>query len=199
MKVKSSYLNLALLCLPFLFTNCSKDDEGISAGQKKEIITSTTWQINDVVAHVTYNYNFGGLEQNMDSTYSAIEDLPECEYDVDYNFLESGILQYTLAETYCGEDVNGNFTWKLNESGNELTIVGDEGSLFITTTSGTVVKEEVTLQVTELNENVLKCRLNVPLEEFMGMYFDEFTLSFMEEMDISIEGSMEVDYIFKKK
>ena len=199
MKIKNTYFRLALLCLPFLFTNCSKDDEGISAEQKEEIITSTTWEINDIVTHVTYNYNFAGFEESLDSTYSIIKDLPECEYDIDYNFLISGILQYTPSETYCGEDINGNFTWDLSDSGNELTIVGDEGALFVTTSSGTIVKEDLVLQIMEINENTLKCRMNIPFDEFIGMYLDEFTLGIMEEMDISITGSMEVDYTFVAK
>lgn len=199
MKIKNTYFRLALLCLPFLFTNCSKDDEDISAEQKEEIITSTTWEINDIAAHVIYNSSFAGFEEGMDSTFSVVKNLPECEYDIDYNFLISGILQYTPSETYCGEDINGNFTWDLSDSGNELTILGDEGALFVTTSSGTIVKEDLVLQIIEINENILKCRMEIPLDEFIGMYFDEFSLDLMEEMGISMTGSMEVDYTFVAK
>ena len=198
MKSNTTYLKLFLICLPFVFSSCSKDDEGMSSAEKEEILTSNTWVIDDIVSHQSYEYNIMGMKESIDTTFSAIEGLQSCAYDIDYNFLISKIIQYTPAEDYCGEEIKGNFTWELSPSGNELTIVGDEGALFVTSSTGTYVKDDLVLQVLELNSTTLKCRLEVPFDEFISSYFGE-NAEIYEEMGIEISGGMTVDYIWVKK
>lgn len=199
MKLNSIYFKLLLLFVPVIFVSCSKDDEGPSAEEKAKILSSNTWVIQDMVTQQSYKYDISGFKYEMDTTINVLEPLEKCQYDVDYQFLSSKIIQYTLAEDYCGEPINGNFTWELSPSGNELTIEGDEGALFVTTSVGIVVKNDVVLQVLEINNSTLKCRLHVPFDEFIGTYLDASMIEMLEEMEISISGEMTVDYTFVKK
>lgn len=194
------YLNfhLLLLIVSFFFSSCSKDKEEVSAVQGIEILTANTWEVKEVMAHQVFETSLMGYESKVDTTFDVLKDLDECEYDVSYNFSDNGQLLYTLSETYCGADINGNFTWELNSADNELTITGDEGALFIVSPTGTVTKEDIVLKVLELNENTLKLRFTLSEEEFLGSYMDEASLILMEEMGAEISGSMEVDYTFLK-
>ena len=79
-----------------------------------------------------------------------------------------------------------------------MTIVGDEGALFVSSSTGTFVKDDLVLQVLEINNTMLKCRLEVPLDDFISSYFGDYA-DIYEELGIEISGGMTVDYIWVKK
>jgi hypothetical protein len=194
--ILTTYFKLSLFFIPILFTNCSKDEEGVSAEAKETILISNTWKINEVITHTHYEFDVLGKKQSGDTIINALAEIPECQYDIDINFLESGILQHTATDLYCGEDLEGNLSWDLSTSGNELTIVSDEGTLFFLNSTGLVAKEEMELKILTLTENTLMCRFTLPVEEALGMYSEEFDLDLMEAMGIEISGYMNVDYTF---
>lgn len=195
----ATYFKLSLFFIPILFTNCSKDEEGMSIESKKALLTSNTWKISEVTSHTHHEFTFLGQTQSEDTIINVLAEIPECQYDVDINFLESGTLQHTATALYCGEDLQGNMTWELSTSGNELTIASDDGTLFFLNSTGLIASEEMELKVLALTENTLKCRFTLPLEEVLAMYSEELGLELIQAMGIEISGFMNVDYTFVKK
>lgn len=195
----ATYFKLSLFFIPILFTNCSKDEEGTSVESNEALLTSNTWKISEVTSHIHHEFEFLGGTQSGDTIINVLAEVPECQYDIDINFLESGTLQHTATDLYCGEVLQGNMTWDLSSSGNELTIVSDDGTLFFLDSTGLIAKEEMELKILVLTENTLKCRFTLPMEEVLAMYSEELGLEFMEAMGIEISGFMNVDYTFVKK
>ena len=183
----------------FLMSSCTKEEEKVSIASKTAILSENTWKIAAVSSHQTIDYNFSGFNYSIDTTFDVLKGHAECEYDVSYNFVSDGQLKYTLAETYCGEDITSDFSWKLDDEASVITFYGEEGVTFITTPSGTMVDTEAEFKVLELESDIFKIRYSLPYEEFVAGYFGDDIFQMYEEMGVDMTGSADVDYTFVKQ
>lgn len=192
----SFFAALVSLCI----FSCT-DDEAPNPIQDLSNISSNTWKIESIETHQSVEYTIIGQKYSVDTTMNVTEGLEKCKYDVAYQFKENQQLIYTASETFCGEPMTGDYTWKLSEDKTQIILYGEDGMVFLGSSSGlTVLSNELTMDIIEVNEQIMRLKYVLPYEEFLQNIegIDGFSLQMIEEMGIEMKGSTEVDFVFVK-
>ncbi len=121
------YKILPLLSLFALsFTACQKEDP-VAKIAGKETLMSQDWKYHDIKIEQDLSYSMFGMSVDFDTTYSPFKDMPTCRFDYTIRFLEAGKFDYSVLDSYCGEDLvqPSDASWNLNTATSEFTLIGN--------------------------------------------------------------------------